>query len=99
MNIFGIGNLEIVVILVVALILLGPARMVDVARSMGRYWREAQHTLRSIADAATVKLDEPLSTNAPPREPVPPPPDTVTRGGPDDEESNELPDGKPTRTS
>jgi sec-independent protein translocase protein TatB len=99
MNIFGIGNLEIIVVLVVALILLGPARMVDVARSMGKYWREAQHTLRSIADAATVKLDEPLSINVPPREPVAPPPDAVARGGPDDEESSEPPREEPTRSS
>jgi len=33
MNLFGVGNLEIIVILLVALLVLGPGRMVDAARS------------------------------------------------------------------
>ena len=81
MNVFGIGNLEILVILVVALLVLGPSRMVDLARTLGRYWSEAQRTLRSMADAATVRLDEPPSLNMPPREPVPGPDDAVARDG------------------
>ncbi len=79
MNLFGIGNLELVVILLIALVVLGPGRMVEVARTLGQFWREAQHTLRAFADAATVKLDEPLSMNAPPRDPVPGPEGAVAR--------------------
>ena len=89
MNIFGIGNLELVVILVVALLVLGPGRMVDLARTLGRYWNEAQRTLRSMADAATVKLDEPPSIDRPPREPVPGPDDAVARDGGDQTATNE----------
>ena len=39
MNIFGIGNLELLWVLIIALVLLGPARMIDAARSAGKYWR------------------------------------------------------------
>ncbi len=79
MNLFGIGNLELIVILLIALIVLGPGRMVEVARTLGQFWREAQHTLRSVADAATVKLDEPFSLNVPPRDPVAGPEEAVAR--------------------
>jgi sec-independent protein translocase protein TatB len=58
-NFFGIGNMELAFILIIAVLVLGPARMVDVARNLGRFWGEAQRTLRAAADAATVKLDEP----------------------------------------
>lgn len=60
MNFFGIGNMELAFILIIAVLVLGPARMVDVARNLGHFWGEAQRTLRAAADAATVKLDEPL---------------------------------------
>ena len=58
MNLFGIGNLELIAILVVALMILGPGKMVETARTLGKFWAEAQRTLRSVADAATVRLDE-----------------------------------------
>ncbi len=61
MDLFGIAPLEVVVVLLVALLVMGPARMVQVAQSIGKFWREAQRSLREMADAATVKLDgEPL---------------------------------------
>ena len=85
MNLFGIGNMEILIVLVVALMVLGPSRMVDMARSMGKLWNDAQRMLRAAADAATVKLDEPLSMSAPPRDPVPPPEDAISRPQPSDQ--------------
>ena len=57
MDILGIGITEIIVILLVSVIFLGPARMVQVASKMGFYWRTAQKFLREAADAATVNLD------------------------------------------
>ena len=56
MNLFGIGNMELLVVLVVALLVLGPARMVDAARSVGKLWAEAQRTIRAAADAAKPHL-------------------------------------------
>jgi Sec-independent protein translocase protein TatA len=80
MNLFGIGNLELFAILVVMLIVLGPARMVDLAREAGHWWRESQRFLRTMADAATVKLDEQPSPSTPPRDPIAEPEDAVARG-------------------
>ncbi len=80
MNLFGIGNLELFAILVVMLLVLGPAGMVDIARQAGHWWRESQRFLRSMADAATVALDEKPSSRTPPRDQVPEPEDAVKRG-------------------
>jgi Sec-independent protein translocase protein TatA len=85
MEIFGIGGFELIGILVVALLVLGPERMVDVARTAGKWWREAQLAVRTMADAATTKLDEeaPSKRSAPPRDPIPSPEDAVSRDGGD----------------
>ncbi len=89
MNFFGIGNMEIAFVLVVAAIVLGPARMVDLARQAGTFYRKARRTLREIADTATVKLDEKPASKAPPRDPVPGPEDAVSRGSDADAEKPE----------
>ena len=78
MNIFGVGNMELVVVLLVALLVLGPARMVDAARTVGKFWNEAQRTLRSVADTATAQLDARPPTEA--GEPEPGPEGSVARG-------------------
>ncbi|MCY4556561.1 MAG: twin-arginine translocase TatA/TatE family subunit [Chloroflexi bacterium] len=82
MNFFGIGTLELLVILTVALIALGPGKTVEVARTIGRMTREARRTFTDIMDAAS--LDErggragdsasPSPQPSPPTDPVPPPP-------------------------
>lgn len=79
MNILGVGNLELLWILLLALVLLGPGRLVDAARAAGKFWREAQHTIRSVADAASIDLDAPPPKIVP-REPLPSPDDAVSRG-------------------
>ena len=94
MNILGIGNLELIWILLLALVLLGPGRMVDAARAAGKFWREAQHVLRAAADAATVSLDAPPPRSAP-RDPLPEPEDAVAREGTGDEGVH--PDPLPSR--
>lgn len=78
MNVLGIGNLELLWILIVAVVVLGPGRMVDAARSAGKYWREAQQVLRAAADAATVSLDAPPPSRTPPA-PAPEPEGAVAR--------------------
>ncbi len=80
MNLFGIGNLELLWVLIIALVVLGPGRMVEAARTAGKFWREAQHVLRAAADAATVDLDAPPPARTPPRDPLPEPEDAVARG-------------------
>ena len=89
MNILGIGNLELIWILLLALVLLGPGRMVDAARAAGKFWREAQHVLRAAADAATVSLDAPPPRSAP-RDPLPEPEDAVAREGDEHDDTPEA---------
>ena len=58
MNVFGIGTLELLVILVVAFIALGPGKTIEVARTIGRMTREARRAFTDIMDAASI-TDEP----------------------------------------
>ena len=81
MDIFGIGFMELAVVLVVALIFVGPTRMVQVARTLGSFWQEAQKTLRMAADAATVKLDDEPSGKDDPPGALPAPDGAVARTG------------------
>ena len=89
MNLFGVGNMEIGFILVIAALVLGPARIVDVARQAGTFYRKARRTLREIADTATIELDKKPGTKAPPRDPVASPEDSVSRGSGEDAEKAE----------
>ena len=55
MNILGMGTLEILVILLIAFIVLGPERMVDASRLLGRAVREAR---RFTDELPRISLDE-----------------------------------------
>lgn len=59
MNFFGIGVLELVFILVVALLVLGPNKMVDVARTLGKYVRELQRATSELPRLLTLEDDQP----------------------------------------
>jgi sec-independent protein translocase protein TatA len=48
--VFNVGPLELVVVLIIALIVLGPARLPDVARSVGRGMREFRSALEGPDD-------------------------------------------------
>lgn len=80
MNFFGIGASEFAMILLVGVLILGPAKIVDAGRTLGKYWGQTQKILRETADAATIKLDSPYDdqnqqTNTPE---VPSPVDSVS---------------------
>ena len=47
---FQIGPLELAVVLVIALLVLGPQRLPDVARSVGRGMREFRNALSDDSD-------------------------------------------------
>ena len=81
MNLFGVGNMEIAFVFVIAAIVLGPARIVDVARQTGTFYRKARRMLREIADTATVELDKKPVSKAPLSDPVASPEDAVSRDG------------------
>ena len=105
MDFFGIGPLELALVLLVAMMVLGPAKMVDTARSLGKFWAEAQRMLRETADAATVHLDNPLlagDEDQPHEELTPPegsigstnglaPPDSVPPAAPGSQETPQEP--------
>lgn len=51
------GPLELVIILVIALIILGPGKLPDVGASLGKSIREFRKASSDIQDAATVKVE------------------------------------------
>ena len=58
MNPLGIGPLELVVVLLVAFIALGPGKTMEVARTIGRVVREARRTFTDVMDAASITSDD-----------------------------------------
>ncbi|MDJ0866701.1 MAG: Sec-independent protein translocase protein TatB [Myxococcota bacterium] len=74
---FGIGMTELMVILVVALIVFGPTRLPELARSLGRAmgeFRRASNDLRSTFREATEEPRIQPPTQTPPEAPAPPHP-------------------------
>lgn len=84
---FGLGFGEIMIILVLALLLLGPQRLPDAAKQLGkamRDFRKATDDVRDQFQAAMYEEDRPVRpVAAPPPEPTAPdaPPPGVPAGG------------------
>ena len=98
MNVFGIGVTELLFVLVVALIVLGPERMTQTARTLGKYMRELQRATAEIPRLFSLD-EEPQSSPPPQRQQLPArdqpasesespeddaPQDEPTAGGPSD---------------
>lgn len=56
---FNIGAPELIIILIIALVVLGPGRLPDVAQSLGKSVREFRKAATDIADATN--LEQPAS--------------------------------------
>src|SRR2546422_6983532 len=54
---FGIGPLELIVVLVIALLVLGPGKLPDVGSALGKSIREFRKAASDVEDAA--RLDAP----------------------------------------
>ena len=54
-----IGPMELIAVLVIALLVLGPKRLPDAGRSLGRGMREFKDGISGKANAAPEELDEP----------------------------------------
>ena len=54
MNLFGVGSLEIIVILLVAFLVLGPTQLLGMAKGLGKVMRE----LRNATGQFTRMLEE-----------------------------------------
>jgi len=69
--VFGIGMPELLVILVVALIVLGPKRLPEIARSLGRGMAEFRRASNEFSRTLSASLEEPPQQPAPPQQPTP----------------------------
>ena len=69
MNFMGMGMPEILVIMVIAFLALGPSKSIDMARTAGKVLRDLRRTFNEITAAVTLEeVDDPPSRrpNTPP---------------------------------
>ena len=60
MNIIGIGFTELIFILLIALVFLGPAKMVEIAQKIGGMLRQFQNTANELPKMLALEdLEEP----------------------------------------
>ncbi len=81
---FGIGTPELLVILVVALVVVGPKRLPEVARALGKGLAELRRATSGLTEElhnAGVMLDEEARPRAP-QPPAPPPAERVAAAAP-----------------
>ena len=69
---FGIGLPELMVILVVALLVFGPTKLPELARSLGRGLAEFRRASTDLRQSFTEATEEPRIETAPPKPPVAP---------------------------
>jgi sec-independent protein translocase protein TatA len=63
MNIFGMGMTELLAVLVVSLLVLGPTKMVDTAKTLGKYFRELQKATSEIPRLLTMEDEQTKTAN------------------------------------
>jgi sec-independent protein translocase protein TatA len=70
-----IGPLELIIILVIALIIIGPGRLPDVGAALGKSIREFRKASSDVAEATRIDAAPPAGTApaAPTAAPAPPP--------------------------
>ena len=77
----GVGMVELAVIFVVALLVLGPARSLDMARTMGRILRELRRSVAEVNAAMDLEGNRQSDRTRPPPETGPPTPSTPPDDG------------------
>ncbi len=92
---FNIGPGELILFLVIALVVLGPGKLPDVAQSLGRSVREFRKAATDITDAgkldATATPTSPAGTVTPPAPPVAPPTVSTAPGDPPTPAADDAP--------
>ena len=97
---FNIGPGELILILIIALVVLGPGKLPDVANSLGKSVREFRKAATDITDAGKMDVPPPSAQASPPAPPLdtsvtPAAPTASTRSTAPDVEA--APAGSPTR--
>ncbi len=88
---FGIGPTELIVILVVGLLILGPKRLPELARTLGKGFAEFRRATNDLRSQIETSVDEPPSPPTPPAAPPPPekpsklPPEHPSARSPEDQ--------------
>jgi TatA/E family protein of Tat protein translocase len=80
---FGIGAPELLIILVVALLVLGPRRLPEIARSLGRGMAEFRRASNEFTRTLSASIEEP-----PPAPPAPAAPPSAKPGPAEGEKQN-----------
>lgn len=91
MSFLGMGPFEIIIILLVAFIFLGPERMADAARTLGKWTSE----LRRATAGVRAEMDDLITDDPTPSAQTPPPRPTQTRPTNADAASDAIPDDAP----
>ncbi len=55
---FGIGFNEIIIILVIALIVIGPKKLPEIAKALGKGYREFKKAFDDVKDELNIELDD-----------------------------------------
>ena len=90
MNFMGVGLMELAVILLVAFLVLGPGRSIDMARKSGKLLGDLRRTFGEVTDAISIEQQQEQRGEQrppPPSAAAPPPPGIPTRPDlPDDDD-------------
>ena len=91
MNLFGMGFLELAVIFLIAFLVMGPAKAIEMARTAGKLVGDMRRTVNEMTAAADLNeqrpAGQPPASSQAPSPPVAPPPGAVPTSG--SEEGNE----------
>ena len=83
MNIMGVGFLELVVVLLVAFLVLGPARSVEMAKKSGKVLGDLRRTFSEVTTAVSMEQGQHSAW--------PPPPGVPSRPDLPEEDVSEVP--------
>ena len=59
MNLMGMGIMELAVVFLVAFLVLGPSKSIDMARTVGKVVRDLRRTMADLSSAVDLDLDRP----------------------------------------
>jgi sec-independent protein translocase protein TatA len=91
----NIGPGELILILIIALVVLGPGKLPDVAQSLGKSVREFRKAATDITDAGKLDVPPPSEQSTPP----PPPLDATAPAAPTAAPTAAAPAGATSETS